>query len=853
MLTATIKGLLARKRRLFTTALAVTLGVAFMTGTLVLTDTIGKTFDDLFADVNKNTDAVVRAEAAFDGPMGTGTQRGRIDASLVDTVDAVDGVALAQGQIFGYARLLGADGKAIGNPEMGAPTVGVSWPDSQELNPFRLESGRAPEATDEVVIDAKSAKDGDLAVGDTTTVLVQAGPQRVRIAGVAKFGTADSPGGASFTLFERSVAQQLLAEPGRFDSISVIAEPGVSQVELTARLAQVIPDGTEAITGAAATQESQSDMREAFSFFNTFMLVFAVVALVVGGFMIFNTFSITVAQRTRENGLLRALGASRRQVLGSVLAEALVIAALASILGLGAGVLVAGGLKAMLAGFGFDLQTNGLVFTARTALMSSVAGIAVTLIAAASPARKAAKVPPIAAMHAETMGSTGYGSKQRIVVGLSILAIGVTALMAGLFGSIGGNALGVVGGGVLLTFFGVSILGRTVALPLSRVLGAALPRLRGPAGTLARENAMRNPKRTAASASALMIGVGLVAFITILASSTKSSIDAAIDRAVTGDVVVSSGAGFFGGMDPSLAASLNELPEVESATGVRSGFLEVEGDAVVATGLDRQTGFSIIDVDPLQGSVADLGVDAIAVHEDEADERNVSVGDFLAVRFKDTGVKNMRVALIYGENQPPPLQSFMLGMEAWDANFTDRFDAQVLVKAAAGVTPVQAKAAVEAAARPYPGVEVFDQAEYKAEQGRQVDTILALMYAMLALAIVIALLGIGNTLALAIFERTRELGVLRAVGMTRSQLRSTIRWESVIIALQGTALGLVIGVFFGWALVRALEDQGIDRLAIPVPSLAVVVVLAALAGVLAAVAPSRRAARLNVLSAIVSE
>ena len=852
MLKTTFKSLLARKRRLALVALAVTLSVAFMAGTLILTDTIGKTFDDLFADVYKDTDAVVRGEAAFEGPMGSGEQRPRVDESLIDVVARVDGVAKAEGTLFAYARLLGKDGKPIGNPQNGAPTVGAEWSDSPELNPFRLASGRAPQAADEVVIDAKSAEDGDLAVGDTTTVLVQAGPQQVRIVGVAKFGTIDSPGGASFTLFQRSVAQRLLAEPGKFDSINVVADSGVSQADLVARIAAVIPDGTEAITGAAATDESQNQMREAFSFFNTFMLVFAVVALVVGGFMIFNTFSITVAQRTRENGLLRALGASRRQVLGSVLLEAVVVGVLASLVGLVAGAGVAAFLHAMLGWMGFGLETGGLVFTLRMALLSGLAGVAVTLLSALSPARKAAKVSPVAAMHAETTGSTGYGSKERIIIGVLVLALGVVALLAGLFGDLGGDALTVVGGGVLLTFFGTSILGRTVSLPLSRVIGAPLPRLRGTAGKLARENAMRNPKRTASSASALMIGVGLVAFITILAASTKSSIDAAIDRSVTGDVIVSGGSGWFGGVDPGLVERLNDVPEVGLATGVRSGFAEVEGDVVFVTGLDRE-GFSIVDVDPRLGSVDDLGVGAIGVHEDEAEENGLAVGDTVNVVFKDAGPQALRVAVIYGENQPPPLQSYMLGMEAYEAYFADKYDSQVLVTAAEGVTVPQAVAAVERVANAYPGVEVFDQEDYKQDQAAQVNQILALMYALLLLAIIIALLGIGNTLALAIFERTRELGVLRAVGMTRSQLRSVIRWESVIIALQGTALGLVIGVFFGWALVRALEDQGLDRLAIPVPNLVVVVVLAALAGVLAALWPSRKAAKLNILQAIVTE
>ena len=850
MLTATVKGLLARKRRLFTTALAVALGVAFMAGTLVLTDTIGKTFDDLFADVYKNTDAVVRAEKAFEGPFNMGAQRGRVDASLVQTIARVDGVADVDGEIFGYARLLGKEGDPIGNPEMGAPTVGVDWSENVKLNPFRIVSGQPPRADDEVVIDAKSARDGKLAVGDTTTVLVQAGPQRVRIAGVAKFGTADSPGGASFTLFKADVAQRLLAEPGKYDSISVIANGGLSQTQLVERINKILPKGTEAVTGAAITKENQSAMRKAFSFFNTFMLVFAIVALVVGFFMILNTFSITVAQRTRENGLMRALGATRKQVLGSVLTEAFVVGMVASALGLAAGVFVARGLKAMLAGFGFEIESGGVVFTARTAIISILAGVIVTLIAAVSPARKAAKVPPITAMHAETIGSTGYGSKERVIVGVLVLGLGVSSLLWGLFGK-AGNALTVVGLGMLLVFVGVSILGRTVSLPLSRILGGPLPKMRGPAGTLAKENAMRNPKRTAASASALMIGVGLVGFITILASSTKASINAAVDRAVGGDVVVTGGGGFFGGVDPGLAKKLNDLPEVESAAGVRSGFALVEGKAVQITGLDPGSGFGVIDVRPLQGSPQDLGRDKIAVYQDEAKDKSLKIGDPVNIVFKDTGPQTLRVAMIYGENQPA--HNFILGMEAYEANFADRFDNQVFVTGAKGTSVPTLLAAVKNVAAGYPGTKVFDQSGFKAEQTKQVDQLLALVYALLALAIVIALLGIGNTLALAIFERTRELGVLRAVGMTASQLRSTIRWESVIIALQGAVLGLVIGLFFGWALVKALADQGMETLAIPVPSLAVVVILAALAGVVAAIAPSRRAAKLNVLQAIVSE
>jgi putative ABC transport system permease protein len=851
MFRTAIKGLIAHKLRLVATVVAITLGVAFTAGTLVLTDTIGKTFDDLFGDVYQGTDAVVRGEAVFEGPAGTiGAQRARLDESVLAAVQDVPEVAEVDGGVVGYARLIGKDGLALGNPAMGAPTLGFKWTDSQRLNPFTLVEGSPPATDDEVVIDARSAEKGVLKVGDTTTVLVQGPPRTVRISGIAKFGAADSPGGATVVLFPPTVAQAVLAEPGKYDDISIVAKTGVTQDQVVRSIVRVLPDGAEAITGAAITEESQSETRDTFAFFRTFMLVFAVVGLLVGGFMIFNTFSITVAQRTRENGLLRALGATRRQILSAVLLEALVVGVVASVLGLVAGVAVAMGLKALLDGLGFDIPATGVVLQPRTAIVAIVVGVGVTLIAALSPARKAAKIPPIAAMQEGVAGSVGYGSKQRVIVGSALLVLGVGSLLAGLFASIA-NPFAVVGFGVLLVFFGVAVLGRTVSLPLSRVIGAPLPRVRGITGELARENAMRNPKRTAASASALMIGVGLVGFITIFVASARASLDDSVDRTFTGDVAVESGGGFMGGVDPSLAEQLNALPEVEAATGLRQNMASVDGSVEFVSGVDPATAFDVFDIKPIAGSTADLGANAIAVHSDVATDRGLQVGDSLPVTFKDTGTQQLRVALVYGESQT--LGSYLLGTPAYDANFTTHLDRQVFVKRAAGVSEAAALAAVKETAKAYPGVSVYDRAEFKAAQAQWLNQLLALVYALLGLAIIIALLGIANTLALSIFERVREIGVLRAVGMTRSQLRSTIRWESVIIALQGTLLGLVVGVFFGWALVTALSDQGITVFAVPYASLLAIVVLAALAGMAAAIGPSRWAAKFDVLRAVVSE
>lgn len=854
MFFTTIKGLIAHKLRLFATALAVTLGVAFMAGTLVLTDTVGRTFDDLFGNVYKQTDVVVRSQAAFGA--GAVVQRGRVSESLLTEVRAVPGVAQAQGGVFGYARLIGSNGDALGNPAAGAPTIGGDWTESARLNPYDLVTGSPPAADDEVVIDAASANIGKLAVGDTTTVLVQGPPQRVRISGIARFGTVDSPGGATVVLFRHTVAQKLIAEPGKFDTISVVAAPGVTQQQLAARVAKILPASAEAVTGAAMTKESQAAIRQAMGFFRTFMLVFAVVALLVGAFMIFNTFSITVAQRTRENGLLRALGASRRQILASVLLEALAVGVIASLLGIVGGLGVAIGLKELLGAVGIPVPAGSVVFKPATVVISMVVGVGVALLAALSPARKAAEVPPIAAMQRGLVGSTGYGSKRRVYIGSGLLLGGLATLLIGLFGAVSQGVM-LVGAGALLVFFGVSTLGRTMSLPLSKLIGAPLPRLRGVTGELARDNAMRNPKRTAASASALMIGVALVGFITIFVSSTKASVEQAVDQSFIGDIVVTSGGGMSGGVDPSLAKRLDLLPEVANATGLRQGFASVEGQVEFVTGVNTATAFDVLDIVPIKGRAVDLGRSGVAIRQDVATNKHLAIGDVVSIVFRDTGAQQLRVAMIYAHGQFVGLQevhpSYLLGMPAYDANFATHFDMQINIKQAGDVSEAAALAAVERAAKPYAGVSVLNRAGFKKQQTAPLNQMLALVYALLGLAIFIALLGIANTLALSIFERTREIGLLRAVGMTRAQLRSSIRWESVIIAVQGTVLGLAIGLFFGWALVGALEDEGLTVFRVPYGSLSIIVALAAVAGMVAAIGPSRRAAKLNVLKAVTSD
>jgi putative ABC transport system permease protein len=844
MFRTTVRNLAARKLRLLTTSVAVMLGVAFMAGTLVLTDTLDKTLDATVAGTNAGTDVNVRGELAFDNDL-LGDQRARLDASLVDTVSGVEGVAAAEGHIESYAQLVDEDGEPMGNPAMGAPVLGGAWLADDRLNPFELVSGRAPAGDRQVVVDEASAEDGGYAVGDRTTVLTEAGPQAVEIVGIAALDDGVGLGGAQITMFSPSAAQAYLTEPGKVDAIKVAAEGGVSPTALADRISQVVPAGTDVVTGAQLTAEDQASLADDMAFFNTFLVAFAVIALFVGSFIIYNSFSILVAQRTREMALMRAVGASRRQVTWSVILEAGVVGLIASITGLAAGIGVAAALQKLLTGMGLDVPADGVVLTRTAVIASLVAGLGVTVASAILPARRAAKVPPIAAMR-EVAQDRSANSRRRVAIGVAVTGLGAAVMSAGLFG---GAGVTMVGLGAPIVFIGVAVLGPVLARPLSRVIGAPLARLRGVPGAIAQQNAMRNPKRTSATAAALMIGVALVGLVTILASSTRASLDAAVEQDFTGDLVVAADGGQgTGGLSTELAGQLASLPELDAVTGYRVAAAEVDGHGATLVSADPGAAQTMGDLRPVDGSVDALTPGTIAVSEVVADAEGWSVGDRVPVRFTETGVQRLTVGALYEETES--LGDYFVGLDTYDANVADRFDFQVVATVAPGVDLGQARAAVTSVADAYPLAEVQDRGEYSAAQGAKADKILGLMYALLGLAVFIALLGIANTLALSIFERTRELGLLRAVGMTRSQLRAAVRYEAIVIALLGTALGLAIGTAFGWAIVQALRGEGLTTFALPVGSLMAIAVVGGVAGVLAAVVPARRAARLDVLGAI---
>ena len=843
MFKTALRNVAAHRRRLLATAVAVVLGVAFMTGTLVLSDTTGKAFDNLFTDVNKGTDAHVRSADSVKGNHMVPEQRARIDESVVDAVARMDGVAVAQGTVQGYAQLVAADGTLVGNTSNGPPVLGMAWSAEPRLNAFRIADGRPPTADNEVVIDRASANEGALHVGDHTHVLTNNGHLEVDVVGIATFGGADSPGGASVVLFTETTARNNVAAPGKVDGVSVVADPGVSQREVADRIDAALPDGYEVLTGDELTAENQSEFQKGLRFFTVFLLTFAGVSLFVGSFIIFNTFSVLVAQRSRETALLRALGASRRQVLGSVLAEAAGVGLVSSVIGLGAGLGLAVGLKSLMAAMGIDMPDADMVVKSSTVVAALVIGVLVCVASAVAPAYKAGRIPPIAALRQSAVEAWST-SRGRTIAGAVVLALGAVNVVASAFAD---DPAGLAWG-AFMAAAGAFLVGGRLVRRLSGLIGAPVARFRGVTGGIARENAMRNPKRTGTTAAALTIGVALVSFIAVLASSTKASIADAVGGAFTGDLVVDSGAIGSGGFAPELAAKLAALPEVDTAAGMRGATVEVEGKGggVVA---GRPSAVRIFaDLGEVRGGLDAMGPGAIALSADAAEAHGVDVGGAVEVRFADTGVQRLRVDAVY-ENDDL-LGDYFIDTATFEANSANRLVFKVFVTKSPDASEAEARRAVEAVASEYPQAVVQDRDDFANSQAAMVNQLVNLVYAMLALAVVIALIGIANTLSLSVLERTRELGLARAVGMTRRQVKASVRWEAAIIAVLGASVGLVLGLGAAFGVVQALASQGVTVFSASAGQLVAIAVLAAFAGVGAAVLPARRAARLDVLQAI---
>ena len=849
MVRATLKGLLGHKLRLIITALAVTLGVAFVSGTFVLTDTINHTFDKLFGEVMAGTDVIVRSTSLFKGHQGgpgSGGPYGDRDPmpeSVLEAVRHVKGVAVAEPNVQSYAQMLDKHGHTVG--VSGPPTFGVAWSDNLKLSPLRLRKGRPPRDRHDVVVDAVSARDNDFKVGDRIKILFQGPAEDFTIVGIAGFGSADNLGGATLAVFDLRTAQRVLGRVGRVDTVNALADKGVSRAELQARIAKAVDPRYEALTGTRVADETSKDIKSNLGFIRVALLVFAFIALFVATFIIFNTFSIIVAQRAREMALLRALGASRRQVTASVLGEAFVVGVLASAVGLGLGLLMARGLLALLEAGGFNPPATATQFQLRTAIVAMLLGTGVTSVAALGPARRAGRQSPVAVLREATLAPTAWG--RRVASGVVVTALGVVSLLTGLLGGVG-NPAGLTGLGIALTFVGVTVLSPLIATPMSRGIGAPLPRLFGVAGKLARENSMRTPRRTASTAAALMVGLGLVAGVTVLASSVKASADQQIDRTLGADYAFT--AKDFNVFSTDVADQLKRTPGVAAATSIRGGEWRYGDAHKFLMAADPEQMDRLIRVGVEKGDRRALARHEVLVWEKEAKRKKLHVGDTIPMTFARTGTQRLKVGGIYKRND---LANYFVSDAFYRENFASVLDFAMFVKLKPGVSDAAFRGSIAGLLRTYPNVRADDRAEFKKTQHDMVNQLLLLINALLALAVIIAISGIINTLVLSIFERTRELGLLRAVGMSRRQVRRMVRWESVIIAVFGAVLGLVLGVIFGTLLVHTLGDQGINVVRIPFGSLILFLVFAVFAGIVAAVLPARRAARLDVLTAIAQE
>jgi putative ABC transport system permease protein len=839
-----LKGLLAHKLRLALTALAIVLGVTFISGTFVLTDTLHNTFTTLFSRVYQNVDFQVRGTAAFSNSGNSDASRNPIPESIAATVRQIHGVAYAEGTVGGFAQFVAPDGKAISNG--GAPTLGLSFDPNPRLSSLQLSAGSAPTSSHDVVMDAGTAQKYHFAVGDHVRVLLNGPPETFTISGIVEFGNASNLAGATLAAFNLPTAQHLFGEVGRYDAVDVLTSPGADKATVRHAIAAALPRGVEVVTGQTVANEQSNDINQSLSFFSTALLVFAFISLFVGGFTIFNTFSIIVGQRTRELALLRIVGASRRQVFRSVLAEAFIVGIFASVVGLGLGVLAALGLEELLKGFGVTLPAGSLVFEGRTIVVALVVGVGVTVVSAISPARRAVRIPPVAAL-ADHQIEQQESSRRRIVVGSVSAVLGVIILVVGLTKP----AIQLVGLGAIAIFLGIGMLAPIVARPMSSVIGRPLARLFGISGKLGRENSMRSPRRTAQTSSALMVGLALVSTIAVFGASLSKSATSSVNEAISANFIITSGqtggAGQFGN---SVASAAAKVPDVTNVSTVYNGQFEIRHDLSSVTAVSESNLRKTVILRMQSGTgAAALAAGQLLIDTTTANTKHLSVGSVVPVKFAATGSTNIRVGGIFKPNAL--IGSYLVGDRYFLAHFDTPLPVAVLLRTH-GTTAAASKA-IHRALSVYPNLKVQTRPAFEKTQQQQINQLLGLVYALLALAVVIALIGIVNTLMLSVFERTHEIGLLRAVGMKRRQVRAMIRSESVILSVFGAVIGIVVGTALGIAFAASLKQQGITDIVVPRASLVVFLVLAALLGLGAASWPGRRAAKLDVLTAIAAD
>jgi putative ABC transport system permease protein len=843
-----LRGLLGRKLRTTLTALAIVLGVALVAGTLVLTDSIQKAFDNIFTDSRQGSSVVISGKSAFDLSEDSGATAPPLSESLLQTVKEQPDVAEAEGSVDGEAQLIGKDNKAI--VYGGAPNLGFSIANGESrFNPLTLVEGAWP-AGNEVVIDGATADKEGFKVGDTIGVQGRGPVERLRISGIVKFGSVSTIGGATLAGFDLPTAQRIFDMDGKLNEIAVAAAPGVSDQKLAGELKSVLPQNTKVRTASDQAKNDAEDTNSFISFLRTFLLSFGGIALFVGAFVIANSLSITIAQRTRELATLRTVGASRRQVLRSIIVEAVVVGVLASIVGLFLGLGLAKGLFWLFDAVGFTLPNTGLIFETRTIIVALVVGIVVTLAASLRPAIRATRVPPIAAVREGATLPESRFARFRTAGALLLTAVGFALIIYGLFGSGLGTAavLLLMGGGALLVFSGVALFASKLVPGLATVLGWPTARFGGAPGQLARGNARRNPQRTASTAAALMIGLALVTLVAVLGQGIRSSFTGAVDKIFVSDYAITA-QNNFSPFPIDAAEAAARAPGAEAVASVRAGQGLVYGKVENVTAVTRNAGDAIA-LDWTEGSQAvysELGQDGAFIDNDFAEKHSLTVGSPIKVTVPSGTVVPL---VIKGIFNPPaggsPFGIVTFSSATFDRNYDQPQNLFSFVKMTGGVTDANTKA-LEASLRDFPNAKAQTREEFKDNQVSFLNNILNVLYILLALSVIVSLFGIINTLVLTVFERTREIGTLRAVGMTRRQVRRMIRYESVITALIGAALGIVLGVVLA-ALLTARVD--FINFSLPTSQLVVFAIAAIIVGIVAAILPARRASKLNILQAL---